>query len=248
MLVRVRRTLLLLVVALWHQAGNAAVITSPGSTVWPNNDNYAGRGNPNVERLGTLWLGVEDKAGTKFDIEDSGGTTEYAFTVSVTNYSGVDWAGYKFWLALDGQPDDSPVVSRAGDGFGFEVSAVTDDPLPESDGPTMHLQQRGEDVLCWSGRFAGQATVQFSFSLDVPDHLGVQRVWLFEQPTLVPEPSGFALLGAGLGALALCGYMRAPKLSLASLTSRTCLLPSFPRKRNPGVSLDPGLRRDDGLL
>jgi len=204
MLVRITPILLVLVVALWHRPGNAAVITSPGTTVLPNNDNYAGRGNPNVKRLGTLWLGVEDSAGTKFDIEDSGGTTEYAFTVSVTNYSGVDWAGYKFWLALDGQPGDSPVASRAGDGFGFEVSAVSDDPLPESDGP-LYLQRRGEDALSWSGRFADKATVEFSFSFDVPDHLGVQRVWLLEQPTLVPEPSGFALLGAGLGAMGLWG-------------------------------------------
>jgi hypothetical protein len=208
MLVRMTQMLLLLVVAIWHEPGTAAVITRPGSTVRPNNDNYTGRGNPNIQRLGTLWLGVEGRAATSFAIEDSGGSTEYALSVSVTNYSGLDWAGYRFWLGLGGERGDSPVASAAGDGFGFDVSSSVDDPLPESEGPPF-LDRRAEDVLHFSGAFADKAAVRFSFSVDVPDHLGVQRVWLFEQPTLVPEPGSFVLLSAGLGALALWRYLRA---------------------------------------
>jgi hypothetical protein len=209
MLVHVTRMLLLLVVAVWHQPGIAAVITSPGTTVLPNNDNYRGRGNPNVERLGTLWLGLAGRAETRFEIEDSGGTTEYAVTVSVTNRSGVDWKGYKFSLGLGGERGDSPVASRTGDGFGFDIFSAGD-PLPESDG-LLSLQRRAEDVLDFSGPFPDNTSARFSFSFDVPDRLAVGRVWLFEQPTPVPEPSGFAVLAGGLGALAFSRYRRARK-------------------------------------
>lgn len=97
--------------------------------------------------------------------------------------------------------------SSAGDGFGFDVSSVGD-PLPESDGPLL-LRRRAEDFLDFSGPFPDSTSAQFSFSFDVPDHLGVHRVWLFEQPASVPEPSRFALLAGGLGALALWRSVRA---------------------------------------
>lgn len=206
--VHVTRTLLLLVVAFWHQSGTAAVITDRGSTVSPNNDNYRGRGNPNVQELVTVWLGAEGRAENAFGIEDSDGTTEYAVTVSVTNASGLAWTGYRFSLGLGGERGALPVASRAGDGFGFDVASGVDDPPPESDG-SLSLQRWAEDVLDFSGPFADKTSVQFSFSFDVPDRLAVHRVWLFEQPMPVPEPSGFALLAAGLGALGLWRYVRA---------------------------------------
>lgn len=201
MLSHVTRTLLLLVVALWHHPGTAAVITSSGTTAHPNNDNFRGRGNPNVERLGTLWLGAAGRAQTQFDIEDSGGTTEYAVTVSVTNQSGVDWAGYNFSLAVGGERGAAPVPSATGDGFGFDVSSVGD-PLPESDG-RLRLHRRLEDVLDFSGPFPDNSSMRFSFSFDIPDRLAVHRVWLLEQPALVPEPGTFALLAGGLGVVVL---------------------------------------------
>jgi hypothetical protein len=199
--VHVTRILFLLAVALWHQPGTAAVITNRGSTVHPNNDNY-------VQPLGTLWLGVEGRTENLFEIDDSGGTTEYAVSVSVTNASGLDWNGYRFSLGLGGERGDSPVASKAGDGFDFDVSSGVDDPLPESDGPLL-LSRRAEDVLDFSGPFPNRTSMQFSFSFDVPDQLAVQRVWLFEQPAPVPEPSLFALLAGGLGALAFWRNVRA---------------------------------------
>ena len=148
--VHLTRMLFLLVVALWHQPGTAAVITNRGSTVDPNNDNYVGSGNLNVQPVRTVWLGVEGRAENLFEIDDSGGTTEYAVTVSVTNASGVDWKGYRFSLGLGGERGASAVLSPAGDGFGFDVSSVGD-PLPESDGRLL-LRRRTEDVLdvLWS--------------------------------------------------------------------------------------------------
>ena len=208
MLVRVTRILPLLVVALLHQPVSAAVITQPGATVRPNNDDFRGRGNPNIRRLGTLWLGLQGRAETSFAIADSGGTTEYELSVPVTNRSGRDWAGYTFELGLDAERGGAPLASPAGDGFGFDVPSGADDALPESDGP-LFLSRRGEDFLHFSGPFAQKATVRFSFSVDLPDRLGVRRVWLLEQPTPVPEPGGFVLLAAGLSALALRRYRRA---------------------------------------
>ena len=123
----------------------------------------------------------------------------------------MDWKGYSFSLGLGGERGDSSAPSPAGDGFGFDVSSVGD-PLPESDGPLL-LRRQAEDVLDFSGPFSNNATVRFSFSFDVPDRLAVHRVWLFEQPTPVPEPSGFALLAGGLGALALRRYVRTRNLA-----------------------------------
>jgi ABC-type amino acid transport substrate-binding protein len=200
--VRVPRILLLLIVALLLQPVHAAVITDAGSTVRPNNDDFRGRGNPNLRRLGTLWLGLEGRAETPFAIEDSGGTTEYAISVAVTNRSGRDWAGYQFALGLDAEQGGTPVFSRAGDGFAFDVPRGADDVRPESDGPLL-LSRRGEDTLDFAGHFANRSTVRFSFSIDVPDRLAVRRVWLVEQPTPVPEPGSFALLAAGLGVMAV---------------------------------------------
>ncbi len=209
---RVPWILLLLIVALLLPPVHAAVITDPGSTVHPNNDDFRGRSNPNIRRLGTLWLGLEGRAETSFAIEDSGGTTEYAISVAVTNHSGRDWVGYRFGLGLDAERGGTPVLSRAGDGFAFDVPRGADDARPESDGP-LFLSRRGEDTLDFAGHFANRSTVRFSFSVDVPDRLGVQRVWLLEQPIPVPEPGSFALLAIGLGAMAVAAHrQRSPRI------------------------------------
>lgn len=200
--VRVPWILAPLIAALLYQPLHAAILTAPGATVQPNNGDLLGHGNPNIRQLGTLWLGLEGRAETAFAIEDSGGTTEYALSVVVTNSSARDWSGYRFALGVDTGTGDVPMLSRGGDGFAFDVPGYADDARPESNGPLV-LSWQAEDVLDFRGPFADGATVRFSFSVDVPDRLGVQHIWLLEQPAPVPEAGSFVLLAAGLGAMVL---------------------------------------------
>lgn len=55
----------------------------------------------------------------------------------------------------------------------------------------------------------------FTFSLDVPDGLGTDMIWIFEKPsyvTSVPEPSTlFLLVGGGLIGLGITGWRRRAK-------------------------------------
>jgi hypothetical protein len=110
-------------------------------------------------------------------------------------------------LGLDGERGGPPVLSRAGDGFGFDLPRDPRDARPESDG-SLFLSGHSEDTLDFTGSFLQRDTVRFTFSFDLPDHLHVRRVWLLEQPA--PVPGGFALLAVGLGALALRRRLQTP--------------------------------------
>jgi len=210
MYAHVTRVLLSIAVAVGPQAGMAAIITHPGTTLRPNNDDFRGPGNPNVQRLSTVWFGIIGRAETAFDIEDSGGTTEYAVSLLVANGSGVDWTGFRLSLGLAGERGTPPRPSLAGDGFGFDVPSGVGDTWPAAD-TRLLLRRQTEDVLDFSGYFPNRTTVRFSFSMDVADHLGVKQVFLFEQPAPVPEPGRFLLISSGLTALVLWQALRRRK-------------------------------------
>jgi hypothetical protein len=202
MRLRVTQILLLLVVVSWHQSASADVFTSADATV-----ESLERGNLHRSRVGTLWLGLEGWASRQLEVGELSGITEYELTVSVSNSSGIDWKGYRFWLGFGVAPDYVARASRAGDGLGFHTRGVAGRPLPDSTG-TLRLHESSEDALYWSGPFANGTSVDFSFSVDVPSSLKDTQLWMFEQPTAVPEPGTFVLAASGFGLLALARYLR----------------------------------------
>jgi hypothetical protein len=194
--VRVTRILLLFTVVCWHQSIGAAIF---------DHDLRDGA-HIHRTRVGTLWLGLEGSASRQLEVEEPG-IAQYELTVSVSNFSGVDWKGYRFWLGVGVEPDLVPRDSRAGDGLGFHTGGVAGRPLPGSTG-SMRLHDASEDGLHWSGPFAHGTAVDFSFSIDVPNPPGRQQLWVFEQPTAVPEPGTLVLAAVGFGLLALTRHLR----------------------------------------
>ncbi len=144
-----------------------------------------------------------------FDAELSGGTTEYLFEEAVTNNTGFAWRDFHFELG----------VGTGDDFWGFlDISLPPDIALPDFDtpdrDPTPISDQFAalvhEDFMLWwsDGLIEPGETVDFEFSLDVPDDfLGADLYSSFtlRQVATVPEPATVNLIALGLVTF---GYMR----------------------------------------
>ena len=168
-----------------------------------------------------------------FNVESSGGTTEYSFLVGVVNFTGQTWGGYDFELGLGTGPDFVAIPS--GDG-GLDFDTPDRDPIPTSTlfsfgkdepEPLFTMLRHADNVLAWSnGSLNGPPFVGapgetgfFTFSLDVPDDIDslpesaqTDRGYQFtlrQRPTsnpIIPEPSTSLLFGfGGLGGFGLIG-------------------------------------------
>lgn len=183
----------LLSVFVWSSTYGAVIIIPDDITVVPNNDDLTGLNNPNNNTehdLGIRWLVYYEDcwSSNEYDIENSGGTTEYLLSETVTNSTGIDWIGYNFELYLN--PNYSGFIpSGPDDGFDFDAPVAFADPIPTSS--TSLSLNHTSDGLYWSGLIPDGSTVTFSYSIDIPDSLGVDTIYIREFPSVstpVPIP------------------------------------------------------------
>jgi len=162
-----------------------------------NNDDVAGL-SPN-----DLWVTQKDyiaigPVDIVFDVDPTGGVTEYSFREGVSNSTGVDWSGYTIQLGFgtgtgfvpstpgDGLDFDGPLFNSPIDFTVFFPSAI----------PT------SEDEIVASGGIHPNGLFSlpyFRFSVDVPDTFSSFTLRQF--PTAVPEPSTVLLTALGLAVL-----------------------------------------------
>jgi hypothetical protein len=184
------------------EPGGTFDLTGVGpNSVKPNNDDFtAGPAAPNSIGA-TKTFTSNTPILHKFNVDRSGGTTEYFFSERVFNQTGVDWLDFHFEIiGLNGgldfdtdpdpqKPQKTPAPSSAGSGD------------PKNNFSKLNHQPGSID---WSdGLVKNGGSVFFTFSIDVPD--SVSSFTLQETPSPVPEPTTLVLWGAtaaGLGYLA----------------------------------------------
>jgi hypothetical protein len=176
-----------------------------GATPAPNNDNAAAA-SPNVINY-QIFFNSPGFAEVVYNVEDSGGTTEYFINQApfLVNNSGLTWTGFRFELGFGTGSDFVPAGPGALD---FDLPDA--DPAPFS--ARFPIISHQPQTIVWSG-----ATVPsvggspFTLSIDVPDNLatmnpyGARSFTLRQTPltaATVPEPASAILLLAGAGFLA----------------------------------------------
>jgi len=177
----------------------------PVATPAPNNDN-AVTASPNQITYPNFFPATNfnslTPADTGFFVQNSGGTTEYLFTETVKNNSGVAWSGFQLQIGSGAGANFLP-------GGGFVIPEIL---FPDFDAPTRDPSPASSVFstlaatlvqLSWSGGTVpagGSAT--FSFSIDTPDDIlpqnGHTSFTIRQFPTAVPEPSALVLLGCGV--------------------------------------------------
>ena len=166
----------------------------------PNNDDAVGT-SPN-----DIWVTQKDYAVVApvdivFDVEPSGGVTEYSFREGVQNSTGIDWTGYTLQLGFGTGAGFVP--STDGDDLDFDDPDYTSPP-----NFTTYFASAipvTEDIIVASGGTHPNGMFSlpyYTFSIDVPD--GISQFTLRQQPIIdnVPEPNSILLaLLASIGAV-----------------------------------------------
>ena len=189
---------------------STASIGPVGATPAPNNDN-ATAGSPNTVPYSVFFNGALGPLLVEFAANNSGGTTEYRFTQTFVNNTGLVWTGFVFELGYGLGAGFTP--SGATDGLDFDWPDA--DPTPTASLFSVLAHQ--SDRIEWSGgNVPSVGVLTLTFAIDVPDNLAafnpaqVNRFTIRQTPIVathsVPEPSSLLLLGAGL--LALVSWRR----------------------------------------
>lgn len=176
-----------------------------GATPAPNNDNAAAA-SPNVIPY-SIFFNTFGTLETEFAVADSGGTTEYRFTQTFVNNTGVPWQGFLFELGFG--TGTNFVAAAASGSLDFDTPTL--DPGPAS--PAFPAVNHQPHSLTWSGGLVPSiGGAPFSFAIDVPDGLqtahpaGQNRFTLRQTPIAaapVPEPATAALMVTALVCLAV---------------------------------------------
>lgn len=189
-------------------------VQTPVTTPFPNNDNSIAA-SPN-QILNFPGLSCTPKTfqaiapiDTQLFVEPSTGTTEYLFSETVVNNTNSIWNGFNFKIGFGVNDDFAPpelIVVPFGFAIpDFDFNGSSSDPQPTSSKFTQLIQD-GSFNLDWSGgSITPGESVDFTFSVDVPDDLDGNNFYnsftIRQTPIAapVPEPTstnGFlALLG-----------------------------------------------------
>ncbi|MUG97164.1 PEP-CTERM sorting domain-containing protein [Scytonema sp. UIC 10036] len=189
-------------------------------TPYPNNDNSIAPSPNQITKFPGLsctpiTFKTTDSVDTRVFVEPSGGITEYFFTQTVVNNTSSTWDGFTFQIGF-GVNDNfgSPEVILVPPGFAipnFDFSVSDGDEQPTSS-KFGKLDRDGSYSLKWSGgSVAPGESVDFTFSIDIPDDLNGKN--LYQSFTIrqvpiarsVPEPTSpsaflglLVVMGAGL--------------------------------------------------
>lgn len=186
-----------------------AQVQTPVDTPSPNNDNSVDP-SPN-QILNFPGLSCTPKTfkfiapiDTKLFVEPSGGTTEYYFTETVVNNTGYSWTGFYFQLGSGIDKLFDP-FDRPGRPYPISIAipkfdTPDRDPNPNSS-QFKNLVHRNFSLWWSDGSVAPGETVDFMFSLDVPDDFAGNNIYedfTIRQTPVVPEPP-FVLSSVAIG-------------------------------------------------
>lgn len=191
-------------------------IQTPVNTPFPNNDNSLAPSPNQIRNFPGLsctpkTFQVIAPIDTQLFVEPSGGTTEYFFTETAVNNTNSTWNGFSFKIGF-GVNDNfaSPELILVPRGFAipdFDFNGSTSDPQPTSSKFTQLIQD-GSFGFVWSGgSVAPGESVDFTFSVDIPDDLDGSNFYnnftIRQVPSAkpVPEPTSTNALLAVLGVL-----------------------------------------------
>jgi hypothetical protein len=184
-----------------------AQVQTPVNTPFPNNDNSITPSPNQIRNFPGLsctpkTFQVIAPIDTELFVEPSGATTEYFFTETVINNTNSTWNGFSFRIGF-GVNDNfaPPELILVPPGFAipdFDFNGSSSDPQPTSSKFTQLLQD-GSFNLEWSGgSVAPGESVDFTFSLDIPDDVGnnfSNSFTIRQVPSAEPIPEPSSTLG-----------------------------------------------------
>ena len=214
------------------------IFTSPNlGTSTPNNDNTTAASPNTIGLPGFPGQGIPftsfSPIDTVFNVQASGGTTEYFVSDAVVNNSGAAWSGFRLQLG-------SGVGANFQLGGGIVIPEVLPpdfdapdfDPAPTSSA----FASVGKSVaqLTWiDGTLASgsNSVLNLTFSFDVPDDLtsGGYTSFTLQQFPIVPEPATLTL--SALAPSACCSHFGGSHPDCGLVINKIGALSDFPTWR-----------------
>lgn len=184
-------------------SGGGNAVVDPILSADINNDNHSLPATSNIAVASKLFNQTQP-IDIVFEVETSGGTTEYRLTEGVSNVSGIDFLSYSFELGFGTGANFAR--SSLGDGLDFDLPNI--DPGPTS--ARFFTTAQTEDLLRYTqGSIPNGTTDAYTLSIDVPDFNASlmpaaartargYRFTLRQGPSVIPEPGtiGIVILSA----------------------------------------------------